>query len=186
MHLLDELEAVAQRKRLHGAYVAQVSSVTDPDQQGRVKVRLPWSPDDGAGYEAWARLAVLMGGASRGTWFVPDVGDEVLVVFEAGDPRRPYVVGGLWNGSDAPPETMDGGGNNYLKSIVSRRDVRITLDDTPGALKLTLKTPQQSIVIDDGRTSSSRACWSSAPTVSWTTSSRPPRRAAPTPSVRPC
>ena len=34
--------------------------------------------------------------------------DEVLVVFEGGDPRRPYVIGGLWNGSDKPPESIDG------------------------------------------------------------------------------
>jgi uncharacterized protein involved in type VI secretion and phage assembly len=72
------------------------------------------------------------------------------VVFEGGDPRRPYVVGALWNGQDTPPETMDGAGNNYKKSIVSRRDIRITMDDTEGAEKLTLETPQQSITIDDG------------------------------------
>ena len=90
------------------------------------------------------------GRPNRGTWFIPDAGDEVLVIFEAGDPRRPYVVGALWNGTDAPPETMDGAGNNYKKSIVSRRDIRITMDDTEGAEALTLKTPQQSIEIKDG------------------------------------
>lgn len=150
MDLLQEMELAAERKRLFGAYPAQVTSLNDPDKQGRVKVKLPWSPDGDGGYEVWARLAVLMAGASRGTWFVPDAGDEVLVVFEAGDPRRPYVIGALWNGSDAPPETMDGAGNNYKKSIVSRRDIRIILDDTEGGEKLTLKTPNQSIVIDDG------------------------------------
>ena len=54
-------------------------------------------------YEAWARLATMMAGDNRGSWFIPDVDDEVLVVFEAGDPRHPYVIGGLWNGPDAPP-----------------------------------------------------------------------------------
>ena len=49
--------------RWYGCYVALVSDIKDPDGQGRVKVTLPWSPDTGSGrYEAWARLATLMGG----------------------------------------------------------------------------------------------------------------------------
>jgi uncharacterized protein involved in type VI secretion and phage assembly len=149
---MDQWEMAVERKRLYGAYMAQVTDIKDPDNQGRVKVRLPWSPDiDDARYEVWARVATLMAGAARGTWFIPDPDDEVLVMFEAGDPRRPYVVGGLWNGRDDPPESMDGSGNNYKKSIVSRNDIRITLDDTDGQETLTLKTPAgQSIVIKDG------------------------------------
>ncbi|MDQ3745886.1 MAG: phage baseplate assembly protein V [Acidobacteriota bacterium] len=148
--LLEQLFVASERKRLYGAYPATVTDIKDPDNQGRVKVKLPWTPDDDGSYEVWARLAVLMAGASRGTWFIPDVDDEVLVLFEGGDARRPYVVGALWNGSDSPPETMDGAGNNYKKSIVSRRDIRITLDDTEGQEAVTIKTPQQSIEIKDG------------------------------------
>jgi uncharacterized protein involved in type VI secretion and phage assembly len=148
--LLEQLFVASERKRLYGAYPATVTDIKDPDNQGRVKVKLPWTPDDNGSYEVWARLAVLMAGASRGTWFIPDVDDEVLVLFEGGDARRPYVVGALWNGSDSPPETMDGAGNNYKKSIVSRRDIRITLDDTEGQEAVTIKTPQQSIEIKDG------------------------------------
>jgi uncharacterized protein involved in type VI secretion and phage assembly len=135
----------------YGVYPALVTDIVDPDQQGRVKVRLPWSPDAGNGsYEAWARLATMMAGNNRGTWFIPDKNDEVLVAFEGGNPRRPYVVGALWNGQDKPPEQMDGSGNNYLKTILSRQGVRITLDDTTGATKLRLETPNgQSIVLSD-------------------------------------
>ena len=135
----------------YGVYPARVTDIVDPDQQGRVKVRLPWSPDPGDGnYEAWARLATMMGGNDRGTFFIPDVDDEVLVAFEAGNPRRPYVVGALWNGQDSPPEQMDGAGENNLKTILSRQGVRITMDDTDGATKLRLETPMgQSIVLDD-------------------------------------
>src|SRR3954454_2165145 len=83
----------------YGVFPAQVSDNQDPDNQGRVKVKLPWSPDaSGGAYETWARLSTLMAGGSRGTWFVPEVGDEVLVAFEGGQPRRPYVLGALWNG----------------------------------------------------------------------------------------
>ncbi len=99
----------------YGVYPALVSDVVDPNNQGRVKVRLHWSPDaGGSNYEVWARLATMMGGNNRGSWFIPDKDDEVLVAFEGGNPRRPYVVGALWNGKDDPPERMDGSGNNYL------------------------------------------------------------------------
>src|SRR5690606_7267207 len=118
--LLEEQHRLAvERRRFYGAYPAIVVDLVDPDQQGRVKVRLPWAPDDNGGlYEAWARLATLMAGNNRGVWFVPDLDDEVLVMFEGGDPRRPYVVGALWNGQDAPPERMDSAGDNNIKSIV--------------------------------------------------------------------
>ncbi len=145
-----ERAATGPGGRFYGLYPALVTDNQDPDNQGRVRVRLPWAPDnDGAAYENWARLATMMAGNNRGSWFVPDVDDEVLVGFEAGDPRRPYVLGMLWNGVDAPPETMDA--DNNLKSIVSRADIRITLDDSEGAVKLTLSTPGgHSLVFDDG------------------------------------
>jgi len=111
--------------RWYGVYPALVSDITDPDGQGRVKVTLPWSPDTGGGrYEAWARVATLMGGPNRGSWFIPDVHDEVLIVFEGGDPRRPYVIGGLWNGRDSPPESMDGAGKNFLHGIADANRFR--------------------------------------------------------------
>src|SRR4029077_1846729 len=85
--------------------------------------------------------------------------DEVLIVFAGGDPRHPYVIGGLWNGKDATPESMDGSGNNYIKKIRSRNGVAVTLDDhdgqeqfvaeTPGGQKVTLKDGAGSIEIVD-------------------------------------
>ncbi|HEU4881796.1 MAG TPA: phage baseplate assembly protein V [Longimicrobium sp.] len=138
--------------RWYGVLPALVTDIKDPDNQGRVKVTLPWSVDaKGARYEGWARLATLMGGNNRGSWFVPDVDDEVLVAFEQGDPRRPYVLGGLWNGRDAAPESMDGGGNNYKKVLRSRNGVKVTLDDQDGQEKLILETPGgQKVTLKDG------------------------------------
>ncbi len=134
-----------------GVYPALVSSVSDPDGQGRVQVHLPWIQDAGGdGYEVWARLATLMAGHRRGSWFVPDVGDEVLVAFEAGDPSRPYVIGALWNGADEPPASMDGQGANRTKVLRSRNGVTITIEDRDGQESLTLETPggQQVRLVD--------------------------------------
>jgi len=139
--------------RWYGVVPAVVSDIKDPDGQGRVKVKLPWSPDGGGGngYEAWARMATLFGGPDRGSWFIPDVDDEVLVAFEHGDPRRPYVLGGLWNGRDSPPEKMDGSGKNNKKTIRSRNGVKVTLDDQDGQEKLILETPGgQKVTLKDG------------------------------------
>lgn len=136
----------------YGVYVAQVVDIVDPDGQGRVRIKLPWSPDGGGGeYQAWARLATVMAGNNRGTWFIPHEGDEVLVAFNAGDTRHPYVIGCLWNGHDEPPESMDGAGNNYAKTIRSKNGVRVSLNDQDGQESLTLETPGgQRVVLKDG------------------------------------
>lgn len=138
--------------RWYGVSPALVVDIKDPDNQGRVKVSLPWSPDaKGASYEVWARLATLFAGNNRGSWFIPDVNDEVLVAFEHGDPRRPYVVGGLWNGRDQAPESMDGSGNNFKKVLRSRNGVKVTLDDDDGKETLVLETPGgQKVTLKDG------------------------------------
>jgi len=153
---LDEIVEARTAKgfggRFYGAYPALVRDVRDPDNQGRVKVALPWSPDAaGASYEVWARVSTLMAGNNQGSWFIPDTNVEVLVIFLGGDPRNPCVIGALWNGQDAPPQSMDGAGNNNIKKIRSRNGVAITLDDTQGAESLTLETPGgQKIALKDG------------------------------------
>ena len=130
-----------ERHHLFGVYPAIVTSVKDPDNQGRVEVKLPWvAEDDGESAKAWARLSTLMAGKDRGSWFIPEVDDEVLISFVAGDPRWPIVVGALWNGADTPPEQMDGNGDNNVRSLTSRSGHKLTLDDTRGSEVVTVKT----------------------------------------------
>lgn len=132
--------------RWYGVYPALVSDLADPDGQGRVEVRLPWAADtQGKDTAIWARLSTLLAGNDRGTWFRPEVDDEVLVAFEAGDPGRPYVLGALWNGKDEPPES-----SRELKKIRTRSGHELTFDDTDGAGKIELKTDGGArIVLDD-------------------------------------
>jgi uncharacterized protein involved in type VI secretion and phage assembly len=147
----DELRADGTGP-MYGVYPAVVTDNRDPDQLGRVRVTL--SSVRGAGSSGdgnWARVATLMAGNHRGSWFIPDVKDEVLVAFEGGDPRRPYVVGALWNGVNVPPESMDGDGNNYRKVLRSRSGVMVTLDDQSGAEQLKLETPGgRKVTLQDG------------------------------------
>lgn len=143
-------ENIKGGRRFYGVAVARVINNVDPTNQGRVQLQLLWLP----GANPWARVAVLMAGNNRGTWFIPDVGDEVLIGFDNGYLSCPYVIGALWNGNDKPPETMDGDGNNYKKTIRSRNGVKIVLDDTNGKETLTIETPGgQKLTLRDGPSS---------------------------------
>jgi len=137
-------------KEHSGVYPAIVIDNIDPENSGRLKVRLPQIPvSGGSGHEAWARVATLMAGANRGTWFVPELNDEVVVAFEEGDVRRPYVLGGLWNGASPPPASIDA--NNNTKLVRSRNGLKITLDDQEGRESVVIETPGgQKLTLEDG------------------------------------
>jgi phage baseplate assembly protein V len=132
-------------KQIEGVHRAVVSDVLDKEGLGRVQVKVA----DVAADALWAPLATLMAGDRRGTWFVPDVGDEVLVAFEAGDARRPVVIGSLWSARQPPPETMDAAGANAVRVIRTRTGIEVRLDDATGSV--TVSTPDgASIVLERG------------------------------------
>ncbi|MFO1207177.1 MAG: phage baseplate assembly protein V [Burkholderiales bacterium] len=108
-----------------GVAVAVVTQNQDEEGLCRVKVRYPWHDKPLESY--WARLAVPMAGDGRGTVFIPEVGDEVLVAFEREDPRFPYVLGGLW-GEDKPPVANDDGKNDK-RIVKSRKHHYLLFDD---------------------------------------------------------
>lgn len=125
-----------------GVFLAEVSDLVDPDNLGRVRLRLHAANGlDGQDLPLWARVACAGAGDHRGSWWMPDVGDLVVVAFVQGDVRFPVVLGGLWHGSAATPESMDGAGFNALKVLRSRNGVKLTLDDHDGQEKLILETP---------------------------------------------
>ena len=130
-----------------GVAIAVVTQNQDPDNLCRVKVSFPWHDKPSESY--WARLATPMAGDNRGLVVIPEVGDEVLVAFEREDLRFPCVLGGLWNGSDGPPQSMDS--QNNIKLFCSRNKVKITFDDQSGQEKLILETPAgQTVTLKDG------------------------------------
>lgn len=124
----------------YGVYVGLVTDVQDPDGQGKVRVRLPWTTDrEGDPFEIWARVATLMAGGDRGSWFIPEPNDEVILAFEGGCPWSALVLGGVWNGVDRPPERMDN--NNNIRSITSRSGIKVTFDDSDGDVQFKVETP---------------------------------------------
>jgi uncharacterized protein involved in type VI secretion and phage assembly len=109
-----------------GVAIGIVRENKDSSGLGRVKVSFPWHSQPQQSY--WARVTTPMAGKKRGIYFLPEVNDEVLIAFERGDMRFPYVVGSLWNGKDPSPEN-NGDGKNDVRVIHSRADHKITIND---------------------------------------------------------
>lgn len=147
MTIFDQLfTPLVEAQRFYGIAVAKVSSNVDEDGLGRVKVTYPWLSDTDTSH--WARIATPMAGKERGFFFLPEVGDEVLVAFEHGMIEFPYVLGGLWNGVDKPPEKKDEQTNR--RTIKSTSGHLICLDDSDGKEKIEIidKSGANSIIID--------------------------------------
>lgn len=134
-------------QRENGVLIGTVLDLQDPEKLGRIKLRLPQFDDQPTD---WARIASPMAGKDRGFFFQPEVGDEVLVAFENGDPRRAYVLGGLWSKVDTPPDRDGNDPQNNWRFIKSRSGHLVKLDDTKGSEKIEIvdKTGKHKIVID--------------------------------------
>lgn len=150
MSILDALGQTGEDARTTvGAAAGIVTNNHDPDGLGRIKITFPWLSDDNE--TDWVRIATLMAGGQRGSFFLPEVGDEVLVVFEHGDINRPIALGFLWNGVDSPPESNNDGQNN-IRKIKSRSGHEIVFndDDTGRQEKVEIHTNGgHRIVLDD-------------------------------------
>ena len=133
--------------KVYGVVVGIVTNNQDPERLGRVKVKYPWLSDSEESH--WARVATLMAGRDRGSFYLPEVGDEVLLAFEHGDVRFPYVVGMLWNGEDTP-RYDNADGNNDMRVITSRSGHEFIFDDNDQQGKVVIHTKKNhTITLDD-------------------------------------
>jgi uncharacterized protein involved in type VI secretion and phage assembly len=126
--LLNNNEEDETGDQVSGVVVGIVTDNKDPEKMGRVKINFPWRGEEGEEQTHWARISTFMAGKDRGSFFMPEVHDEVLVAFDRGDIDHPFIVGSLWNGKDNPPETNDDGKNN-IRKIKSRSGHEIIFDD---------------------------------------------------------
>jgi len=129
--------------QMRGNYLAEVVSVQDPDGLSRVQVR--FLNYDGIGEQdapVWARVAVPFAGNERGSFFIPDVGDEVLVSFVNNDPRMAVIIGSFWNGRDAAPETLGGSGDSVDRwAFVGKQGSRIAIvEESASTATVSLET----------------------------------------------
>jgi phage protein D len=135
-----------------GLAVGVVTDNRDPLGWGRVKVKYPWLSGEHA--SDWTRVVAIGGGAQRGIEFLPEIDDEVLVGLEMGDIHHPYIVGGLWNGKDAPPAKNDqliSGGRVQQRLIRSRTGHTIVLDDSDSRSSVTIADRNGNRIVFDSR-----------------------------------
>lgn len=125
-----------------GVVPARVVAHNDPKKMGRIKVQYFWQEE---GPAHWARMLTPHAGGGRGFMFMPEVGDEVAIAFEEGDPERPVVLGALWNGVDTAPRqgfwSNDDIEANDVKRIVTKSGNRLQMVDKKGQESIVLATP---------------------------------------------
>lgn len=125
----------------------------DPDGEDRILIQLAIFDDDGQGI--WARIATLDAGDNRGSFFRPEIGDEMLVGFINDDPRNPIVLGML--NSSAKPAPLAASDDNHEKGFITRDELKILFDDdkkhivleTPGGNRITLSDDETKIFLED-------------------------------------
>lgn len=133
-HYMSVVTAKVTKIQSDGLYEIQYLAAADTTVQGDVRTMAP------------------MAGAGRGAFMLPDVGDEVVVAFEDGDPNQPIILGGVWNRGAKPPEQAKQSTDNHVRTIVSRSGHELTFDDSPGTQKVTLKSKGGPEVVLDGKT----------------------------------
>ncbi|HEX3131868.1 MAG TPA: phage baseplate assembly protein V [Thermoanaerobaculia bacterium] len=132
----------------YGLYPALVTDLVDPEKLGRIQVKLPWLGGEGDGVRAWATLLSPYADKDQGFEVLPEVDSQVVVAFEAGDPRRPYIVGACWNGKEPLPE--EAAAANDKRLIKTRSGSVLEFDDKAGAPKVTLSMKSgHKVVLDD-------------------------------------
>jgi len=134
--------------RYFGVYPAIVTNIVDDKKLGRIQVKFPWLGQDGADVRAWATLLTPYADDDQGFEVLPAVDTQVVVAFEAGELRRPYIVGSAWNGSEAMPESPAEPNNKRL--IKTRSGSLLEFDDTDGAAKVTVSMKSgHKLALDD-------------------------------------
>jgi len=135
-----------------GVVIGVVTNNNDPDSMARVKVKFPWL--DPALESNWARVTGVGAGNTHGFLWLPEVNDEVLVAFEHGDFDYPYVIGSLWNGTDAMPETIGAAvadGKVVMRTIKTTAGHIIRMTETSSAKKIEIidSTAQTKVTLDE-------------------------------------
>lgn len=153
-----------QPNHFAGIVTGYVEDICDPKGFGRVKVNIPelFMTDGGeevmvsdtatekSAHSYYARIATLMAGSGRGSYFIPEVGDEVIIAFEQNDMSRPVILGVLWNAVDRPPEKMDAEGKNDLRALYTRSGHKVVFNDSKEQPSILIvdQTGENSIFID--------------------------------------
>jgi type VI secretion system secreted protein VgrG len=123
---------------------AKIKDNNDPEGLGRVKVQYNWA--NGNTTSDWMRMIQPHSGAGKGFYFIPEIGEEVLVGFEGGNAQNPYVLGTQYNGSESSGYAD---GQNNVKAIHTRSGTKIILNDAEGSILI--EDPSGNTYLMDGK-----------------------------------
>ena len=131
---------------MNGLHIGMVTQIEeDPDSEFRMLVRAPMISDEQDGI--WARVAQLDAGDGRGTYFRPEIGDEVVIGFLNCDPRDPVVLGALH--SSANPSPIEPSDDNDEKGIISRSGMKLLFDDKDNIIKIETEDGNNKVHLND-------------------------------------
>ena len=109
---------------------ATVISNDDPSGLGRIQVAFAWQQDNGTN-TPWIRMTNPHSGGGKGFYFIPEVGEEVLIAFEGGNAEKPFVLGAMYNGPAMSEYHTSG---NDKKVIQTRSGTKVIMDDAEGSV----------------------------------------------------
>lgn len=146
---LDTAHPAFRSSRRHTTFLqsAEVTDNKDPEQMGRVKVKFCWHDND----TPWLRNCTPGAGKDRGQYWIPEIGDEVLVGYEHDSPDLPVVLGAMYNKEDLPPGDAYSD-DNYVKVIRTKGGNYIIFNDEDGKEGIQIITKSNSLAISEGST----------------------------------
>ncbi|WBX99115.1 phage baseplate assembly protein V [Chryseobacterium gambrini] len=137
---------IGQTNSVSGLQIGVVIQIEeDPDNQFRIKVRIPTLSESGEG--VWARLANVFSGNEMGSFFIPNVNDEVIVGCLGNNPDTPIILGSLYSSQNAMPFPIEK--ENYTKAFVTKEGTKIQLDDEKKSIELSTKKGNKLLISDD-------------------------------------
>jgi phage baseplate assembly protein gpV len=139
-------DRLGQSNTVNGLQIGVVTQIhNDPDNQFRIKVRIPAIANSGEG--VWARLASLQAGPERGGFFIPEVHDEVVLGCFNNNPDTPVILGKLYSSARPAPFTPTEA--NFIQGLVSKEGTQVVLNDENKTVEITTQSKKKLIIGDD-------------------------------------
>lgn len=137
---------IGQTNLVSGLQIGIVMQIEeDPKKEYRIKVRIPALAESGNG--VWARLATLNGSTAMGSFFIPNVNDEVILGCLGNNPDTPIILGSVYSSAIKPPYEIKK--ENYIKAFVTKEGTKIELDDEKKVIELSTKRGNKLLITDD-------------------------------------
>ncbi len=137
---------IGQTNTINGLQIGIVTKIIeDPNNQFRVKVRIPQLSNNGEG--VWARLATMNASKDMGSYFIPSINDEVIVGCLNNNPDTPIILGSLYSSNKPMPYPIEE--ENYIKGFVTKEGTKIIMDDEKKSIELSTKKGNILTISDD-------------------------------------